>query len=276
MANAITIDLEDWFCPSNIRELAELDWDNFEIRVETPVLLLLDLLEEYNYKATFFVLGFIAQKKPDLIREINTRGHEIASHGYAHRMITKQTQYEFEEDLKKSLDILEGITSVKVKGYRAPVFTITNSTLWALDILLKNGIEYDSSIYPFNLHPDYGIKNSQKRIYRHENGIIEVPLSVASILGLSIPCSGGAYFRFYPYHISEYLLRKAHSQNGHTLFYIHPWEIDSGRPKIEMGIINKIRMNYNVSNTLNKLEKLFKKIEFTTIKDILSNGKYSY
>jgi polysaccharide deacetylase family protein (PEP-CTERM system associated) len=267
MLNAISIDLEDWFCTYNIR-INIIDWDKCELRIIKNTHILLDLFEKNHIKATFFVLGWIAERVPELIKEIETKGHEIASHGYSHKFITQMTKTEFEDDIKKSLNVLSKCTTSQINGFRAPSFTITKNTLWAIDILLKYGFKYDSSVFPVSFHPDYGFPNSQLNIY-NLNGIIEVPLSVVKFFGKNIPCSGGGYFRLYPYWLSEYLINTCIKQNRPFIFYLHPWELDYEQPKKYMPFIKRYRHYNNLKKTEPRLNKLLKKFEFTTIKDII-------
>ena len=181
MKNIFTVDLEDWFCAYNLRIKVE-DWDKQELRIVKNTRRILKLLSNFNTKATFFVLGWVAEKEPKLIREIESEGHEIATHGYSHSLITNISPEEFEIDLQKAIDVTSSISKMTIIGFRAPSFTITNKTRWALNVLKKHGIKYDSSVFPVGFHPDYGIADSDINIHKL-NGITEVPLSVLKIYG---------------------------------------------------------------------------------------------
>ena len=265
--NAISIDLEDWFCAYNLR-IDIKDWAQCELRVEENTNRILKILDNHKVKATFFVLGWIAERVPELVREIEKQGHEIATHGYSHRLITNMSPEEFEYDIQKSLDSINACVSSPVLGYRAPSFTITKKTLWAIDILKKHGIKYDSSIFPVGFHPDYGIADSPLDIHEFM-GLIEVPLSVAEIMGKRIPCSGGGYFRLFPYNITKQLMKKCNEQGRPVIFYFHPWEIDTGQPRIDMPVLKRFRHYNNLGKTEKRLDKLLNDFEFVPIKKIL-------
>ncbi|MHB1689030.1 MAG: XrtA system polysaccharide deacetylase [Ignavibacteriaceae bacterium] len=268
MINAISIDLEDWFCAYNLR-IDIKDWDKQELRVEENTHRLLNILDKYNTKATFFVLGWIAEKVPGLITEIETAGHEIGVHGYSHTLITKMTPQQFEDDLIRALNIISLAVKNPVIGFRAPSFTIIKKTLWALDILKKNNIKYDSSIYPVGFHPDYGIYDVPLQI--HNIGqIIEVPMSVAEISGKRIPCSGGGYFRIFPYAVMKYLMKKCNEQGRPVIFYLHPWEVDPGQPRMNLPLTKKFRHYYNLDKTAHRLEKLLTDFIFAPIREVLN------
>jgi polysaccharide deacetylase family protein (PEP-CTERM system associated) len=265
--NAISIDLEDWFCAYNLKINIE-DWDKCEFRLVESTNRIMKILDKHNVKATFFVLGWVAECVPVLVREIESQGHEIAAHGYSHRLITDMTSQEFDEDIRKALYSINACVSSPVIGYRAPSFTITRKTLWAIEILKKYGIKYDSSVFPVGFHPDYGIADSPLDI--HElMGLIEVPLSVAEVLGKRIPCSGGGYFRLFPYMITKKLMKKCNKQGRPVIFYLHPWETDTGQPRKKMPLLNRFRHYNNLGKTVIRLDKLLSDFEFVTIKRIL-------
>jgi polysaccharide deacetylase family protein (PEP-CTERM system associated) len=271
MINAFSVDLEDWFCPfGSQQKRSSSDWNDYEIRIDYSTNLLLELLAKYNTKATFFVLSWIAERLPDLISKISENGHEIACHGYNHVALSQFTESEFNNDLTKSLKIITSITKKPVIGYRAPVFSITENTKWALDVLKANGIKYDSSIFPYKLHPEYGIRNSPYNIYLLNNGLIEVPLSIVKIMKLKIPCSGGAYFRLYPYSLSKYFINKINDSNRPYIFYIHPWELDKNQPRLKLNMVDGWRHYHDLDNVNIKIEKLLTDFQFTTISNLLS------
>ncbi len=267
MKNIFSVDLEDWFCAYNLRIKFE-DWDKQELRVVQNTRRVLKVLSDNNTKATFFVLGWIVEKVPELIKEIEAEGHEISTHGYSHTLLTQMTPKEFEKDLKKALDITGSLVKQSIAGFRAPSFTITKKTLWALEILKDNEIKYDSSVFPVGFHPDYGIGDSDLNIHQL-NGITEVPLSVAEILGKRIPCSGGGYFRIFPYSVTKKLIETCNKQGRPVIFYIHPWELDPEQPRQNLPASKKFRHYFNLNKTEKRLNKLLSQFQFQTLGEAL-------
>ncbi|MFA6468666.1 MAG: XrtA system polysaccharide deacetylase [Bacteroidota bacterium] len=268
--NALTVDLEDWFCVYNFRGyIVRTDWEKCESRIEQNTDRLLNLFDKHNVKATFFVLGWVAERVPDLIKKIDSAGHEIASHGYSHQLVTEMTRESFAEDLKKSLDILYNIIQKEVIGFRAPSFSITNKTLWALDILEQQGIKYDSSIYPTGYHPDYGIADFPLSPQNVTEKLVEFPMSCSRIGGIKIPCSGGGYFRSLPYSVTKYLFNKINLENRSFVFYIHPWEIDPQQPRIRLPLAKSFRHYNNLGKTYRRIDMLLSDFSFTTIRKVL-------
>lgn len=268
MINALSIDLEDWFAAYNLR-INFRDWDKQDFRVVESTYKLLDLFSKHQVHGTFFVLGWVAEHAPDLICEVEQRGHEIATHGYSHTLITQMTPAEFEADIVKALAVTQPLVQHPIRGFRAPSFTITAKTLWALDILVKHGIQYDSSIFPINFHPDYGIPDAPLDIHPRQ-GLIEVPLSVAEVMGRRLPCSGGGYFRLLPYTLTERLMHRCNSQGRPVIFYLHPWEVDPGQPRQPLVWSKRLRHYYNLDKTLSRLDKLLSRFQFVPIKELLA------
>jgi len=265
--NAMSIDLEDWFCSYTLSKYIKREgWGNCELRIVQSTNKILDLLKKYNTKATFFVLGWIAEQVPDLISEIEKLGHEIATHGYSHTLLTQMTPKEFEEDLRKALDVTRKCISQKIQGFRAPRFSITKKTMWAADILVKNGIKYDSSIFSFGFNTTF---KTPLFIHKLNSGLTEVPLSSAEYFGIRIPCSGGVFFRFFPYPFIRTLIKRCNIQKRPVVFYLHPWEVDPGQPKIKAPFLKRFRHYFNQEGTMRKLERLLNDFEFTSIKDVL-------
>ena len=233
--NYLTIDVEDYFHVSAFENnLRFEDWGNYEIRVVDNTRKLLEILSESGgIKATFFVLGWIAEKHPEIVKEIDADGHEIACHSYQHRLVYNMSPDEFRRDLVKAKDILKDITGKKVVGYRAPSYSITEKSLWALEIMGDLGFEYDSSVFPIS-HDRYGISDAPRFKYKlPENNLMEYPLSTSKILGLNIPVSGGGYFRYIPILVYKMALSRINiKENQPFVFYIHPWEIDPEQPRI--------------------------------------------
>lgn len=269
--NILSIDVEDWYMNADIST-----WDLCEDRVIENTNKILNIVNRSNAKATFFIVGYVAEHYPELVRRIKDSGHEIATHGYSHKRITQQTPSEFEEDLIRSIKILENIIKEKVIGYRARQFTVVEETAWALDTMKKNGLKYDSSIFPIKTHI-YGVPNAPLFPYRisssninqeadPEEEFMEIPLSIykVPIINKNIPISGGFYFRLFPYWFIKYCIKKINSSNRPVIFYIHPWELDPGHPKME-GL--RWYRFYNLSGTEKKFEKLLKDHKFTSIRD---------
>lgn len=270
MKNALSIDVEDWFCVNNLKHsISRNDWGKCELRVEKSTVQLLRLLERYKAKATFFVLGWIVDRIPDLVREIENLGHEVASHGYHHEVLYEMTPESFDADLKRSLDAISSVTHQDVIGYRAPSFSLTQRTMWAVDIMVKNGIRYDSSIFPIGFHPDYGLADAKLEIHNISESLIEVPMSCVELFRWRIPCSGGGYFRVLPYSLSSLLIRTCNSQGRRVVFYLHPWEVDPGQPKVKLPLMKSFRHYSNLDKTLRRFERLLNDFEFTTIKEVV-------
>lgn len=268
MINSFTVDLEDWFCASvPITGLDSHRWNDYENRIVNPTINLLNLFAKKNIRATFFVLGWIAEIFPELIQEIE-KNHEIACHSYNHRKITNLTPLEFERDIDKCMNIFNKISKSKVIGYRAPIFTITKNTFWAFDILKKYGFKYDSSVYPVFYHPDYGINNSPL-LPHNINGILEVPLSCIRISGISFPVSGGGYFRLYPYSLTKKIIHKINQEGRPFIFYMHPWELDETQPKMNLNLWGKFRHYQGLKGVLEKVENLINDFNFTSLDNLI-------
>jgi len=270
MTNALSIDLEDWFCAANMLEFyTQEDWPNLESRVVQNSTRLLELFERKSVKATFFVLGWVADHYPDLVKEISSRGHEIASHGYSHTLLTKMTPEAFEADLEKALSVTQVCTQQRIIGFRAPSFTVTRDTMWAVDILAKNGFKYDSSIFPIGFHPDYGVADEPLGIHQIRNSLLEFPMAVSELVGKRIPCSGGGYFRLLPYAVTRILLRGINAKGRPFVFYVHPWEIDPEQPRLPLSFSKRLRHYTNLNKTFSRLERLISQFEFNSIRSVL-------
>lgn len=267
--NILQIDVEEWYSDLDIK-----DWGSYENRIVQSTNKLLSILKERNVQATFFVLGYVAEHFPELVERIKDGNHEIGSHGYSHTPITRQTPSEFEEDLLKSIRILEKITGDKILGYRAPQFTVVEKTSWAIDIMKKNGLEYDSSIFPVKTHlygvPDallypYHISSSNIKKDEHEEDFLEIPLSVYKIPGIkkNIPIAGGFYLRFFPYRFIRHAIKKINKANHPAVCYLHPWELDPEQPRISS---LKCYHYYRLHSTEKKFKKLLRDFEFTSTK----------
>jgi polysaccharide deacetylase family protein (PEP-CTERM system associated) len=271
--NAMSIDLEDWFCVYNLsRVIRRDDWNKCELRVVKSTQRILQLLSIHNTQATFFVLGWIAERVPNLIREIEQHGHEIATHGYSHYLLSEMTPESFEEDLQKALKVTRACMSQEILGFRAPSFTISEKTSWALDILIRNGIRYDSSIFPIGFHPDYGTRDGRLSTHTLNGLLIEVPPSCAEVFGCRIPCAGGGYFRLFPYPLTKFLLKRCNSDGRPAIFYLHPWELDPDQPRVRLpwrSWPRELRHYYNLNKTATRLERLLTDFKFTSIREVL-------
>ena len=274
MVNALTIDVEDYYHVSAFESVIRYkDWHRYESRVEWNTHRLLNLLEGYKTRATFFVLGWVAERQPKLIRAISERAHEVASHGYSHRRLHTQSPGQFREETRRSKRILEDTTGKPIIGYRAASYSITAKSVWALDILKEEGFLYDSSIFPVR-HDLYGIPGFQRFCHmlngREGNGMVEFPPSTLRIGGINIPIAGGGYLRFFPYGFTRRAIRHLNEvENQPAVVYMHPWEIDPDQPRISAGAISRFRHYLNLSKTEERLKALQRDFVFSSMSDVL-------
>lgn len=268
--NAFSVDLEDWFCVKNFADVIHYsDWETYELRIERNTYRLLQLLDKNNVKCTFFILGWIAEHCPGLIRSIADKGHEIGTHGYAHLIVKDISPQLFEEDLSKSLKAIRDCVDCNIIGFRAPSFSVVNKP-WIFDILAKYGIKYDSSVFPFALHPDYANPQTPLSIHQISDKIVEFPMSCFRLFGLRLPCGGGGYLRLFPYAYTSYGIRSCNNDNRPAVIYIHPWEIDTHQPRVKnIPLIRKIRHYINIDKTEKRLDRLFSEFEFGTLASVL-------
>jgi len=272
--NALTVDVEDYFHVAAFSgSISRSDWDSHPLRVENNTRRLLDLFDQNHVKATFFVLGWVAERKSVLIKEIASRGHEVACHGYSHQPVYNQSQKVFREETIRSKSFLEDLISGPVRGYRAASFSITERSRWALDILVEAGFLYDSSIFPIH-HDRYGIPGAPEHPYCLEtvNGrsLVEFPLSTIKVFGYRLPMAGGGYFRLYPYFLTKAGLRKINArENSPFVFYLHPWEIDQNQPRIQASWLSQFRHYNNIDKCEARLCELLGDFHFTTAWDVL-------
>jgi len=283
MINALTIDVEDYFHVTAFeQQIKPWEWDTYPLRVEGNTLRILDMLDEFALRATFFVLGWVAERIPALVKEIHRRGHEIACHGYGHQLIYRLTPEEFRDDISKAKNILEDLCGERVQGYRAPSYSITTKSLWALDILVEEGFSYDSSIFPIT-HDIYGIPGGKRfphEISTHAGNIQEFPISTYSLnVGLwksHIPIAGGGYLRFFP---AELVSRAIYFINANekqpVIVYFHPWEIDPQQPRIQAGFKSSFRHYLNLQRMELKIRHLLTKFNFSPVKECLLNTTLS-
>ncbi len=247
ISNALTIDVEDYFQVSAFAPyIARSDWDGRECRVERNVDRILSMLDRHQTQATFFTLGWIAERYPQLIRRIADQGHEVASHGYGHQRATDLNEADFTADIESAKHLLEDLCGTAVTGYRAPSFSIGTGNLWAFDCLARAGYRYSSSIYPIQ-HDHYGMPDAPRFAHRVNDTLMEIPITTLRLFGRNLPASGGGYFRLLPYAVSRWMLRRVNAREDESaIFYFHPWEIDSAQPRIA-GIDSKTRFRHYVN-----------------------------
>lgn len=276
--NAMTVDVEDYFHVAAFENnILPKDWATLELRVEKNTHRLLELFSEHNVKSTFFTLGWVAERCPNLIKTIIEQGHELASHSYAHQRVFTQTQQEFRADLRKSKQILEDISGQAIIGYRAPSFSFNDSNTWAYDILIELGFEYSSSTYPI-AHDLYGVPNWPRFKYQRPEkvggkGIIEIPVPTSQKNGQNTGIGGGGYFRLYPYWLSKKRINSyLQAEQQPYSFYFHPWEIDPQQPKVhDASIKSKLRHYLNLSRMEGKVVRLLEDYEWNTMKSVYLN-----
>lgn len=266
--NALTIDFEDWY---QGLEIAHTQWAGYEDRLPFAGRRLLGLLDQAGVRATFFVLGAVAERHPELVQEIGDAGHEVATHGYSHTPVYQMSPAAFREELRRSMGLLENLTRMPVLGHRAPFFSITRESLWALEILAECGIRYDSSIFPV-VNYRYGIPDAPRWPHAIEAGgaaMMEFPLSTLRILGRNIPVAGGAYFRIYPYAITRWGFRSINRQAQPVVFYLHPWEIDPEHPRIRLPRRIALTHYFNLQATEGRLRRLLADFQFAPMSEVL-------
>ena len=258
VTNALTIDVEDYFQVSAFAShISRQEWNLRECRVERNVIRILEMLSKRQVKATFFTLGWIAERYPTLIRQIAEQGHEIASHGYGHERASDQTKEAFFADIQLAKVILEDLCGTEVRGYRAPSFSIGKNNLWAFDCLESAGYRYSSSVYPIR-HDHYGMPDSPRFAYQIRPGLMEIPVTTLRVLNRNLPSSGGGYFRLLPYALSRWMLGRVNQGDAQAgIFYFHPWEIDVEQPRVA-GISRKTKFRHyvNISRMETRLERL--------------------
>lgn len=267
MLNALTIDLEEYFHPTEVQQfIPQEQWASLPSRIEYQTGLLLELLDRKNTKATFFVLGWVAEHHPALIRRIVGAGHEIGCHSYAHELIYRLTPESFREDTRRAIAVISDAAGVAPKAYRAPSYSITRQSFWALEVLAECGFRHDSSIYPI-AHDRYGIPGSQRHAYVIDTPagpITEVPVGTAQLSnGSIVPIGGGGYMRLLPYRYTAAGIRRVNLQEQKPVcIYLHPWEIDADQPRLASGRIARARTYFGLKRMLEKLERLLVEFEF--------------
>jgi polysaccharide deacetylase family protein (PEP-CTERM system associated) len=280
MLNALTIDVEDYFQVNAFsRHIRADEWDSYPLRVEDNTRRILDMLDEFAIKATFFVLGWIAERVPHLIREIQSKGHEIACHGYGHQLVYHIGPDAFRMDIRRAKQILEDVCGNQIHGYRAPSYSITKQSLWAFDILLEEGFSYDSSVFPV-YHDTYGIPDAPRFPYmieRDSGRLSEFPLTTYLVrlgrMEYRLPIAGGGYLRLFPAElIRQGIARINRVENQPAVLYFHPWEIDPHQPRIKAGLKSRFRHYLNLHRTEAKLRYLLAALDFAPMGRLLSSA----
>ena len=274
--NALTVDVEDYFQVSAFENSIRRDsWESLEHRVEKNVNRLLGLFNDAEVKATFFVLGWVAERYPGIVTKIVDSGHELASHGYSHKRVSDLDRNEFTQDVVKAKNILEDLSGMEVRGYRAPSYSISERNNWALEVLKETGHVYSSSIYPVR-HDHYGYPSAPRFVFQDERtGLIEIPISTVQAFNRLFPAGGGGFFRFYPYRLSKWAIHRInHHEKQPALFYLHPWEIDPGQPK-QKNISKKTRFRHylNLDKTEARLKCLLKDFDWGRMDDVFIKEK---
>jgi polysaccharide deacetylase family protein (PEP-CTERM system associated) len=273
VVNAMTVDVEDYFHASAFdRVVSRTSWPERESRVVQNTETLLEFFDKAEVKATFFVLGWVAERFPQLVRTIAAGGHEIASHGFHHQLIYLLTPDQFREDVRRAKATIEDAGGCTVRGYRAPSFSIVRGSLWALDVLIEEGHSYDASIFPIR-HDRYGIADAPRHAHRIDSpsgSIVEVPSSTVRMGRHNLPVAGGGYFRLLPYAWTRWGMAKLNGAGEPAVFYVHPWEIDAEQPRLPVGRMTAMRHYHGLGQTLGRLEALCRDFGFDTISAMLA------
>lgn len=279
MHNALTVDVEDYFHVTAFeRSINSCDWDCMPLRVEDNTKRVLDLFDSYSVKATFFILGWVAQRCPAIVKEIAARGHEVASHGYGHKLVYNIGPDAFRDDVRMAKQMLQEICGREIVGYRAPSYSITKKSEWALDILIEEGYKYDSSIFPI-LHDIYGMPGAERfphTITRQSGTIKEFPITTYPIKffkkELRLPVAGGGYLRLLPVRFIANAIGSINNKEGMpAVIYFHPWEIDPSQPRIKAPLKSRFRHYTNLSRTEKKLKHMLKNFSFVPMSLLLQN-----
>ncbi len=272
LTHCLTFDIEEHFQVAAFDSpMRRRHWDHFESRVERNTSKLLELLGVRDVRATFFVLGWVAERHPRLIRAIAQNGHEVASHGYAHEMVTAQTAATFREDVRKAKKILEDVSGEAVLGYRAPTFSISSETSWALPILVEEGFVYDSSIFPIR-HDRYGWQDAypwRHRVDTTAGSIWEIPPSTVNFAGRRIPIAGGGYLRLYPSWLLRRWMKQVEDEGQPLVMYLHPWELDPEQPRMNGPLLSRVRHYFNLHKTEARLRQLLREFRFGPIREVI-------
>jgi polysaccharide deacetylase family protein (PEP-CTERM system associated) len=275
IVNALTIDVEDYFQVSAFEpHISRADWETLPGRLERNIELILRLLDEADAKATFFTLGWVAERYPELVRRIVNEGHELASHGYAHYRATNQTEERFLADIQLAKAVLEDICGKEVRGYRAPSFSIGRSNPWAFDSIAQAGYRYSSSVYPIR-HDHYGAPDFPRFAHEVRSGLLELPVTTVRLLRVNWPAGGGGYFRLMPYPIARWSLRRVNRRDGQpAVFYFHPWELDPDQPRVP-GTSAKTRFRHyvNLRHMQRRIRRLLSDFRWDRVDRVFLEGR---
>lgn len=274
MINALSFDLEAYFHAEVLRvQMPEQAWDAQAHRLEVGTQKILRLLDRHGVRATFFTLAWVAERAPDLVREIARAGHEIASHGSEHGLVFNHDRSHFEQDVRHSKQLLESLSAAPVVGYRAPCFSIVKDTLWAQETLVRLGFHYDSSIFPIR-HDRYGIPDAERFIHvvnTSAGALLEFPMSTWRVAGVNLPVAGGGYFRLLPYALIRHGLRRVIASEGQpVIFYLHPWELDPEQPRFALPLLSRWRHYGKLSRTEAKLDQLLQDFAWAPVREVLA------
>jgi polysaccharide deacetylase family protein (PEP-CTERM system associated) len=274
IVNAMTVDVEDYFHASAFdRGVSRAAWDQLESRVVPNTRRLLEMFSAHDVRATFFVLGWVADKFPALIKDISAAGHELASHGYHHQLVYLLTPSQFRDDVRRSKGTIEQIAGAPVRGYRAPSFSIVKQSLWALDVLIEEGFAYDASIFPIR-HDRYGIADAPRHahmIKRASGSILELPSSTVKVGQTNYPIAGGGYFRLFPYAMTKWGISQVNTADLQpVMLYIHPWEVDREQPRLPGPMTTQLRHHIGMATTIDKLNRVMEDFSFGPVRDVIT------
>jgi len=269
----MSVDVEDYFQVSAFDDVVDRrDWEKLPSRVVQNTSRLLDLFDEFGVRATFFVLGWVADRFPELVKRISLAGHELASHGYHHRLVYTQTPDEFREDVRRSKRLIEDLSGQAVRGYRAPSYSITRESLWALDVLIEEGYAYDASIFPIR-HDRYGIPDAPRHPHQRSSAsgqLTEAPPSTVRMGATNFPIAGGGYFRILPYWWTRWgISRLNHRERQPAIFYLHPWEVDPEQPRLPASRLSRFRHYRNLDKTEPRLRALLSEFRFDSVAEAI-------
>ncbi|MEP7185986.1 MAG: XrtA system polysaccharide deacetylase [Rhodanobacter sp.] len=278
VTNAMTVDVEDYFQVAAFENcIRREDWPRWPIRVEHNTQSVLELFGRHNVKATFFVLGWVAERFPALVRDINAAGHEVASHGFGHERLTNLSRAQFRDSITRTKHLLEDLAGTSVYGYRAPSYSIGPTTLWAHGELREAGYRYSSSIVPIH-HDLYGMPGAPRFAFVvKDSGLLEIPVTTARRYGRNLPCGGGGYFRLLPYALFKRGLRRVNEQERRAgVFYFHPWEVDPEQPRVPgVSLKNRVRHYLNLARTLPRLERIVQDFRFDRMDRVFLDGTHA-
>jgi polysaccharide deacetylase family protein (PEP-CTERM system associated) len=277
IVNAMTVDVEDYFQVSAFDRVVSRDsWETQESRVAGNTDQLLELFDRFDVHATFFILGWVADRAPELVRRIAGAGHEIACHGYHHQILYNLTPRQFREDVRQAKGTLEQMAGCPVVGFRAPSYSVTNTSLWALDVLIEEGFLYDASIFPIH-HDRYGIPDAPRRTHvltRASGSLVEIPGSTVRIGGVNLPIAGGGYFRLLPYAWTRWGIRRVNeTEREPVVFYLHPWEIDPDQPRLHVGQVTRMRHYTGLGRTAGRLTQLLTDFRFDSLATMMAPAR---